>query len=348
MAAITRQLDAVSSSLGMLNHEQNTLTLELIFQGGRVMSPAEASYPESSLSLSLDEQVGATFLDQPTTVIHLLDPHSPIPEARRSYLLGLGVKILLIIPLSSGGQVNGQLAFRFNEERTFDPEELEIARALATQASLAIQLTRLANTAKQSGVLEERNRLAGEIHDSLAQFFTGISMQLGVAREVFKAGSGNIMSYVERASDLAQFGLSEARRSAFSLKPTIIEESGLIGALQKLVERSNIPGRLRSNFRSDRIPDENLPARIQHELLRIAQEAISNAVRHAKPTVVTVTLRWDPPNLILQVKDNGSGIPKALLEKSEGVGLDSMRERAAQIDAKLAIQTALATGQVLL
>jgi signal transduction histidine kinase len=344
MAAITRQLDAVSSSLGMLNHEQNTLTLELIFQGGRVMSPAEASYPESSLSLSLDEQVGATFLDQPTTVIHLLDPHSPIPEARRSYLLGLGVKILLIIPLSSGGQVNGQLAFRFNEERTFDPEELEIARALATQASLAIQLTRLANTAKQSAVLEERNRLAGEIHDSLAQFFTGISMQLGVAREVFKAGSGNIMSYVERASDLAQFGLSEARRSAFSLKPTIIEESGLIGALQKLVERSNIPGRLRSNFRSDRIPDENLPARIQHELLRIAQEAISNAVRHAKPTVVTVTLRWDPPNLILQVKDNGSGIPKALLDKSEGVGLDSIRERAAQIDAKLEIQTAAGHG----
>jgi PAS domain S-box-containing protein len=344
MAAITRQLDAVSSSLGMLNHEQNTLTLELIFQGGRVMSPAEASYPESSLSLSLDEQVGATFLDQPTTVIHLLDPHSPIPEARRSYLLGLGVKILLIIPLSSGGQVNGQLAFRFNEERTFDPEELEIARALATQASLAIQLTRFANTAKQSAVLEERNRLAGEIHDSLAQFFTGISMQLGVAREVFKAGSGNIMSYVERASDLAQFGLSEARRSAFSLKPTIIEESGLIGALQKLVERSNIPGRLRSNFRSDRIPDENLPARIQHELLRIAQEAISNAVRHAKPTVVTVTLRWDPPNLILQVKDNGSGIPKALLQKSEGVGLDSMRERAAQIDAKLEIQTAAGHG----
>jgi GAF domain-containing protein len=126
MAAITRQLDAVSSSLGMLNHEQNTLTLELIFQGGRVMSPAEASYPESSLSLPLDEQVGATFLDQPTTVIHLLDPHSPIPEARRSYLLGLGVKTLLIIPLSSGGQVNGRLDFGSNEERTFQTYVLNV------------------------------------------------------------------------------------------------------------------------------------------------------------------------------------------------------------------------------
>ena len=113
---------------------------------------------------------------------------------------------------------------------------------------------------------------------------------------------------------------------------------------QSLVERSNVAGRLRCDFRSNHIPERRLPARVQHELLRIAQEAISNAIRHAKPTVVTVTVRWDPPNLVLQVKDNGSGIPKASLEQSEGVGLDSMRERAAQMDAKLEIQTAPARG----
>jgi signal transduction histidine kinase len=87
-----------------------------------------------------------------------------------------------------------------------------------------------------------------------------------------------------------------------------------------------------------------LPARIQHELLRIAQEAISNAIRHGKPTVVTVTLRWEAPNLILQIKDNGSGIPKTRLEKSGGIGLGSMRERAAQIGAKLVIQTGPSRG----
>jgi signal transduction histidine kinase len=200
----------------MLNPEQNTLTLELVFQDGRIMSPAEASYRESSQSVSRDEQVVATFLDQPTTVIHLPDPHSPIPEARRSYLLGLGVKTLLIIPLSSGGQVNGRLEFGFNEERTFDPEELEVARALATQASLAIQLTRLANTARQSAVLEERNRLAGEIHDALAQSFTGISMQLEVAEEEMAANEGDPLSNVRRANEMAKFGLAEARRSVLS------------------------------------------------------------------------------------------------------------------------------------
>jgi len=196
MAAITRQLGAVSSTLRMLSFEQNSLTLELVFQGSRAMSPGEASYPESSRSLSLDEQRVATFPDQPTTVIHILDPHSPITEARRSYLLGLGIKTLLVMPLSSGGQVNGQLDFRFTEERDFDPEELEIARALAIQASLAIQLTRLAKAARQSAVLEERNRLAGEIHDAPAQSFTGISMQLAVAEEEMTKNEGGSLSNV--------------------------------------------------------------------------------------------------------------------------------------------------------
>jgi signal transduction histidine kinase len=101
---------------------------------------------------------------------------------------------------------------------------------------------------------------------------------------------------------------------------------------------------LRCNFHSTGVPEEGLPTRIQHELLRITQEAISNAVRHAKPTVVNVTLRWNPPNLILKVKDNGSGISSASREKSEGFGLDNIRTRASQIDGKLEIQTADGRG----
>ena len=345
MAAITRQLGAVSSTLRVRNFEQNTLTLELVFQDGRVMSPAEAKYPESlAVSVAGRTDVPPLFLDQPTTVTRILDPHSPIPEALRSYLLGLGVKTLLIIPLTSGGQANGRLSFRFTEERDFDPEELEIARALATQASLAIHLTRLAKTARQSAVLEERNQLAAEIHDALAQSFTGISMQLGVAGEQLAAKQGDPLCQIRRANEIAKFGLAEARRSILSLRSSAIEESGLTTTLQRLVEHSNVAGRLRCDFRSDNIPEERLPPRIQHELLRFAQEAISNAVRHAKPTVVSVTLRWEPPNLILQVKDNGSGISSASLEKSEGFGLRNMRTRASQIDGKLDIQTAAGHG----
>jgi signal transduction histidine kinase len=356
MAAMTRQLGAVSSTLRMRNFEQNSLPLELVFQDGQVIAPGEAKYPECWQSVSLeqfdpdclchcawkrtkDEQRVATFLDQPAAIIRVLDPHSPMPDDQRSYLRELGVKTVLIIPLGSRGQANGRLTFRFAEERDFHPEELEIARALAAQASLAIQLTRLALAARQAAILEERNQLGREIHDSLGQSFAGIAMQLAVAEEELAAGERAPLCHVRLAREEAEFGLMEARRSALSLQSTVIEDSGLVKALKMLAERSNVVGRLRCECRSGRIPEERLPPRIQHELLRIAQETISNAIRHGKPTVVTVTLRWEPPNLILQIKDNGSGFPTTRLVKSGGIGLCSIRKRAAQIGAKLAIQT---------
>ena len=348
MAAMTRQLGALSSTLRIRNFEQNTLPLEIVFQDGRVMSPAEAKYPEVWRNLSIDEQHFALFLDQPTSITSTIDPRSPMPEVQRSYLLGLGIKTIVIIPLTSGGQLNGRLTFRFTEQRDFRPEELEIARALATQASLAIQLTRLAKNARQSAVLEERNQLAGEIHDSLAQFFTGISMQLGAAKEVIQTGGDNGLSYIERATELAQFGLAEARRSAFSLQPSVIEESGLIETLQKLVERSNIPGRLRCNFHSDDVPEETVLPAVRQDLLRIAQEAISNAVRHARPTVISVNVRWDPPNLVLEVIDNGSGIANAKLANGDGFGLSSMRARAENLGAQFDVRTAPGRGTSIL
>ena len=344
MAAMTRQLGAVSSTLRVRNFEENTMPLEIVFQDGRVMSPDEAKYPETWRNVSLGEQRFTLFLNQPSAITRTLDPHSPIPDGLRSYLLGLGVKTILIISLTSRGQVNGRLTFRFTEERDFHPEELEIARALANQASLAIHLTRLAKAARQSAVLEERNLLAAELHDALAQSFTGISMQLGVAEEQLAAKQGDPLPQVQRANEIAKFGLAEARRSILSLRSSAIEESGLTTTLQRLVENSNVAGRLRCDFRSDDIPEESLPPKIQHELLRFAQEAISNAVRHAKPTVVSVTLRWESPNLILQVKDNGSGISRASLEKSKGFGLRNMRTRASQIDGKLDIHTTAGHG----
>jgi PAS domain S-box-containing protein len=344
MAAITRQLGASSSALRVTDFERKTMTLELLFQDSRVISPAEARYPDAWRSQALDDRQDAFFLDRPTIVLRTLDPLSPIPQDQRSYLLELGVKTLLMIPLVSGGQIHGRLTFRFTEERDFHPEELEIARALATQASLAIQLTRLAKTARQSAVLEERNRLAGEIHDALAQSFAGISMQLGVAQEELAGEETNALSHLRRANEIAKFGWSEARRSVLRLRSNAVVESGLVTALQRLVERSNVAGRLRCDFRPDPIPEERVPPRVQHELLRIAQEAISNAIRHAKPTVVTVTLRWAAPHLILQVKDNGSGICQTRLRNSEGVGLESMRKRASGIEGKLEIQTAADRG----
>jgi signal transduction histidine kinase len=343
MAAMTRQLGAASSVLRLRNFERNVLTLDLVFQDGRVMTPAEAKYPERLRTIPLDERQN-NLLKNPATVIHLLDDNCSVPEAFRSYLLGLGVKTSLVIPLLLARQLIGSLTFRFTEDREFRPEELEIGRALASQASLAIQLTRLANVAKQSAVLAERNELAGEIHDSLGQVFAGISMQLGAAKKVIKRGNETGLNFVERGIELAQFGLAEARRTAFSLQPSLIEESGLIAVLQKMVERSNIPGSLRCNFHSTGVPEESLPQHIQQNLLRIAQEAMSNAVRHAKPTLISVNLTYETPNLVLEVRDNGYGIPDTEAAFKEGFGISNMKTRAEQLGAQLEVRTSVGRG----
>ena len=342
VGAMTRQLGAASSVLRLRNFEKNRLTLDLVFQDGRVMTPAEAKYPKACKLLLLDERQ-LSLLNQPAAVIHLIDDIPPIPDAFRSYLLGLGAKTLLVIPLHLARQLVS-VTFRFTDEREFRPEELEIARALASHASLAIQLTRLAKVARRSAVLEERNNLAGEIHDSLAQFFTGISLQLGAAKKVIKRRGDNSLRYVERATELAQFGLAEARRSAFSLQPTIIDELGLLQALQKLVKRSNIRGKLRCNFHSTGVPEERLPSSIQEDLLRIAQEALSNAVRHAMPTVINVSLCCDSAKLVLEVADNGSGIANSQAACREGFGLSNMQARAKHLGAQLDVRTSAGRG----
>jgi signal transduction histidine kinase len=345
MAAITRKLRGTSSVLRLWNFETNWLTVELVFQYGRVMNPEEAKYPEWFQSVPLDKpQLG--LLKQKAVVIHLPDKISPLPDAHRSYLLGLGVQTLLVIPLHLGTQLIGNLAFQFAENREFGPEEIEMARGLESQAVLAIQVTRLAKAARQSAVLEERNRLAGEIHDGLAQSFTAICMQLGVAQEELVSNKGDPLFRIQRAVELANLGLAEARRSAHNLDSDLFYQSGLSATLQDLVERSAVAGRLSCDFQSENIPEKSLPLNVQHELLRIAQEAVHNAVRHANPTSIDVSLRWVAPNLVLQIKDNGSGISSVPKGKSGGFGLSNMRARANHIRATLEIQTALDHGTI--
>jgi two-component system, NarL family, sensor histidine kinase DegS len=111
-----------------------------------------------------------------------------------------------------------------------------------------------------------------------------------------------------------------------------------------LVMRSQVPGKLKWDFYTNDLPAINLPFQVQQDLLRIAQESLNNAICHANPTMIIVRLRWDQPNLILEVKDNGSGIAATETAKRKGLGLASMQTRATNLGAKLEVQTAAGFG----
>jgi LytS/YehU family sensor histidine kinase len=190
-----------------------------------------------------------------TTSIIIADSplETRLSKGVRTYLFEQGVKSVLVIPLSSKGQVNGMFSFRFRNEPPFQEEELEIARALATQASLAIQLTQLARTARES---------------------------------------------------------------------------------------SNIPGLISCSFRASRVDEQALSPQVQQDLLRIGQEAIRNALRHARPSQIKVSLRGNQSNLLLRVTDNGSGLDSMQpVSEGHGFGFANMSARAKNLGAALDIES---------
>jgi signal transduction histidine kinase len=238
----------------------------------------------------------------------------------------------VVYPMMFGGRSVGFLAmtFRRNAEEV---TRSELLVALAQQATLAVQLTRLAHSAREAAVLMERTRIGQEIHDGLAQAFTGILLQLGAVEEFpscRKRGS-ELASTLSNIRELARDGLAEARRSVMALRLDQTRRAGLELALRQLAERSTVPGGVSCTFEGDAITTGLKPEH-EHELLRIAQEALSNAVRHARPHTVRITMTDQPEHWELAVTDDGLGMEQSPeLSARQGFGLASMRQRASAI-----------------
>lgn len=250
---------------------------------------------------------------------------------------------VLIYPLVFGSQTVGFLVLSFLRHAP-EIQSSELLVALAQQATLAVQLTRLAHSAKEAAVLVERARIGQEIHDGLAQAFTGIIMQLGAAEEFMpcKGRQSELSGILTRIRDLAGEGLSEARRSVTALRFEQTRQGGLETALRQLAERSTIAGRVTCTFEGDL--SSGLRPQQEHELLRIAQEAVSNAVRHGRPSLVRIALVDEPTHWTLSVADNGVGMKKQAESSGEGCGLTSMHQRAIAIGGEWHIDTEMGAG----
>jgi signal transduction histidine kinase len=212
--------------------------------------------------------------------------------------------------------------------------------AMPTAESSAIAATWFA-------VLEERRRLACEIHDTLAQAFAGILLQLESVPETVAAGGqlgSDSAERLTRVKHLAKCGLEDSRRMLLGLRPKSLDGTSLAGALKALAQRCAGEWRMVCKFRF--IGQETgLSPDVQDEFYRIAQEALCNVRKHSRATSVSIILICKPNIVALTVKDNGQGFvdhrPKAT---SEGFGLCSMRERALRIGGSMDISTAPRRG----
>lgn len=200
---------------------------------------------------------------------------------------------------------------------------------------------------KEAGVADERRRLAAEIHDTIAQGLTGIIAQLQVVANT--PDRDQAREHMGRAMDLARHSLGEARRSVHNLAPVALENDGLPEALKKTVaewgERTGVRAEFTVTGTSEQLHEE-----VAATLLRIVQEALSNAARHARATRVGVTLSFLGDEVILDIRDDGTGFdPLALPTRthSGGFGLDGMRARAERIAGSLTVETEPGHGTAL-
>jgi signal transduction histidine kinase len=337
----SRQFDAISGAVVVLKDSvQEWRIIAHVHEGQLAQPPFATSVPVSGSNFTarFAELRAPLYLD-------VARQDSEIWPGVSAFHRREGAVSAVVYPLVFGARSVGFLILTFQREAE-DVQRSELLVALAQQATLAVQLTRLAYSAKEAAVLMERTRIGQEIHDGLAQAFTGILLQLGAVEEFpsCKRRGSELAVTLSRIRELARDGLAEARRSVMALRLDQTRRAGLEIALRQLADRSTVPGGVTCTFEGGGITTGLRPEH-EHELLRIAQEAVSNAVRHAHPRTVRITMADLSPYWELAVTDDGVGMEQRPdVYAREGFGLSSMRQRAGAIGGEWEIQSTPGAG----
>lgn len=187
--------------------------------------------------------------------------------------------------------------------------------------------------------LEERQRLARDLHDSVTQSLYSVTLLAEVARRRAQTGdAAATLEQINRLGELSQQCLREMRLLVYELRPAMVEEVGLIGALRQRLEaveqRSGVSVQLAAD------DDRHIPPGVQNELFRVAEEALNNALKHAHASRLAVRLRTTAKQIELEIADNGRGFDPIVAAGSGGQGLTNMRERVVRLGGRFAINTA--------
>lgn len=257
---------------------------------------------------------------------------------------------LLAAPVVMRGQLYGSLVLYYAEPREFSDEDKHLLMSLADQSSLAIENARLRVQAELAAVAEERNRIARELHDSVSQALYGIGLGVRTARKLMDRSDldGSVASKLAKPLDyvlsLADAGLAEMRALIFELRPDALESEGLVSALK----RHAAVMRTRHNLavEPDLCDEPDVSVEVKEALYRIAQEALNNAVKHARARKVCIRLAIEDAVLVLEIGDDGAGFD-ASRDYPGHMGLASMRERAERHGGSLEIKSAPGAGTMI-
>jgi signal transduction histidine kinase len=254
------------------------------------------------------------------------------------------MRSFLGVPIVARGRVVG--AFYLTDKEgapEFSLADQELIEMLAPHAAVAMENAWLHERSRELSIVEERNRLARELHDSLVQKLFGVALAAQSAATLLDRDAGSARVQVERLGELAQDAISELRSLVFQLRPVAIETEGLAAALRKHVE---VLRRVHSaDVDLELVGTPRLRPGVDEEVFRIAQEALHNALRHSGAERVAVRLEENGDGLRMGVSDDGVGFDLAAPDlRARSLGLTSMEERARELGGRLELETRPGAG----
>jgi len=246
------------------------------------------------------------------------------------------------VPLLVRDRVIGLLAFDHDEPGHYDERDARLALAFAGYAAIAIENAQLYAQARSLAVLQERQRLARELHDSVSQALYGISLGTLTARRLWERDRpDDAQQALTYAHTLAETALTEMRALIFELRPESLEQEGLVAALEK--QAAALRTRHDVTVETDLCPEPEAPLSVKETLYRVAQEALHNVAKHARAGSVTLALAQTGGRLTLTVRDDGRGFDPRQPFPGH-LGLRSMRERVTQVGGDFTLESAPGRG----
>lgn len=241
------------------------------------------------------------------------------------------------VPMVLNGEVTGILSLSHAQADYYNDRHAHLAEAIANQAAVAIENARLYEQARTLAAMEERQRLARELHDSVTQSLFSMTMISGALPRLLDRDLARARERCDRLHELATSALAEMRALLFELHPETLEREGLVAAL----ERQAVAIRARHGLTVECYLDETLdaPLHVQEALFRIAQEAIHNTVKHARAQRLSVRLAGDEQAIVMDVCDDGVGFDPSGPFPGH-LGHRSMRERAESVGGRFTIESA--------
>jgi signal transduction histidine kinase len=279
--------------------------------------------------------ISDVFSDEPLAESFRRNAAQDIGEVRADFGTWLGVPMML------GDQVIGMLAVETNQVGSYTDHHAELLMAVADQAAVAIENARLYQQARGLAALEERQKLARELHDSVSQALFGIGLGARTARTQLDRDPAKVAEPLDYVVSLAEAGLTEMRALIFELRPDALELEGLVGSLEK--QLAALRARHGLDIDADLGDEPETTFEVKETIYRIAQETLNNVVKHARARTITVHLTQGGAGIRLEIGDDGVGFDPTG-DFPGHLGLRSMRERAARIGAVLELESAPGQG----